>query len=265
MNDLLQRLLDRLADSAFSSSTVIPWSSPIPVFGNLYTAKIATLGINPSNREFVDATGKELEGKFRRFQTLRSLDLAKWSDATGSHIDVISASCLDYFRRNPYDRWFKRLDAIISGTTASYYHPLSHACHFDLVPYATGSKWSKVGGAERKSLLSIGADTLGQALNLSEVRLLVLNGKTVVQTFERAIGHSFSSTVMRGWSLPRKDGENVIGIAYSGVVSNVGETQLARPLRVIGFNHNIQSSYGVTNSVCSAISNWIAVTAGKEM
>lgn len=264
MNDLLQRLLRRLADSALGSSAIIPWGSPIPVFGNLYTAKIATLGINPSNREFVDGAGNELEGKSRRFQTLRSLDIAQWSDATDSHIDLISTSCLNYFSQNPYDRWFKRLDTIISGTATSYYHPLSHACHYDLVPYATESKWSKVDATERKSLLSIGADTLGEALNLSEVRLLILNGKTVVHAFQRAVGFDLPSTVMREWSLPRRSGDSVVGIAYSGMVSKVGKIRLTKRLRVVGFNHNIQSSYGVPNSVCSAIAHWIAATASEE-
>lgn len=49
--------------------------------------------------------------------------------------------------------------------------------------------------------------------------------------------------------------------AYLGLPHDV----LTRRLRVIGFNHNIQSSYGVTKPVCSAIAQWIAAAASEEM
>src|SRR5207302_775531 len=120
------------------AAQVIPWSSPVPVFGNLETAKVATLGINPSNREFVDVSGNELDGNSRRFHTLRSLDIPTWTKAKDRHLQLINDSCSDYFQRNPYDAWFRKLDSIITGTNTSYYHSLSHACHLDLVPYATG-------------------------------------------------------------------------------------------------------------------------------
>ena len=116
---------------------IIPWASPIPVFGDPAHARVATLGINPSSREFVDAVGRELDGTLRRFHTLRSLGLRRWEDAERSHLQAIRQYCLDYFFRSPYDAWFKKLDYIVSGAGATYYGIASSACHLDLVPYAT--------------------------------------------------------------------------------------------------------------------------------
>ena len=86
-------------------------------------ARVATLGLNPSNREFVDGNGAELVGDSRQFHTLASLGLSTWDDADANHIDRILTSCCDYFASNPYDRWFRRLDAVVSATGASFYDP----------------------------------------------------------------------------------------------------------------------------------------------
>jgi hypothetical protein len=61
MDVLLSRLVRDLVDSNMDSN-VIPWACPIPSFGDLTRARVATLGLNPSNREFVDERGNELDG-----------------------------------------------------------------------------------------------------------------------------------------------------------------------------------------------------------
>src|SRR3990172_6519887 len=142
MNSLVSTLLRRLDDKSLIGTGVIPWSSPVLSFGDLSTARVATLGLNPSNREFVDGDGKELDGASRRFHTLTSLGLSAWSDAKPRHLSLIAESCSDYFATNPYDTWFKRLDRVIAGLKVSYYSSLFGACHLDLVPYATAEKWT---------------------------------------------------------------------------------------------------------------------------
>src|SRR5688572_10318103 len=134
MNDLFAELVARLSTEAVRTSRVIPWSSPVPVFGNVRTAHVATLGLNPSNREFVDEKGIELDGAQRRFHTLRSLGLSAWKHARGEHMRMLVDSCLRYFVTNPYDGWFRRLENII-GTRASFYGATPTACHLDLIPY----------------------------------------------------------------------------------------------------------------------------------
>lgn len=121
MYTTLATLIDRLDSIAMSGTDVIRWGAPVPSFGDLTRARVATLGLNPSNREFVDDSGDELQGPHRRFHTLNSLGLTEWSDVDVRHPRLILDSCRTYFLGNPYDRWFKRLDYVIAGAQASYY------------------------------------------------------------------------------------------------------------------------------------------------
>lgn len=265
MHDTLPNLIERLCNPALSAADVIPWGSPVPSFGNPLKATVATLGLNPSNLEFVDARGHELRDQSRRFHTLSSLGLTRWSDTTKQHVELIAKSCHDYFSHNPYDGWFRALDNLISGTKASYYDPETHACHLDLVPYATAKKWTELSHKQKASLLELTGDTLGLLLLDSAIRLLILNGQTVVSNFEEIAGAQLDKKVMPDWTLPRRSGDGVKGYAYSGIVESVAGIPLNRPLIILGYNHNIQSSFGVTNQVKSSIREWISKNAGDTI
>lgn len=261
MHTTLTSLLERLDNKALSKAKVIPWSSPIPSFGDLSCSSIATLGLNPSNREFVDIRGKELDGDVRRFHTLRSLGLKKWSDANVEHQRKILESCNQYFHQNPYDGWFKGLDKIISGTKASYYDTSVKACHLDLIPYATACKWTELTSQQRTLLLNLAGDTLGLLLKDSPVSLLILNGQTVIENLQRITGVDFEKGTIADWTLPRKTGTGVKGFSYRGIIREVAGVRLNRKVHVLGFNHNIQSSFGVTTQVKTAIRNWVTASA----
>src|SRR6266404_1443749 len=99
MNTTLSTLVKRLSEPTLSGANVIPWSCPVPSFGDLSGSRLATLGINPSNREFVDSSGNELDGPSRRLHTLKSLGLSRWSDANSGHVQSIVDSCRTYFSR----------------------------------------------------------------------------------------------------------------------------------------------------------------------
>lgn len=261
MRAILSTLVRRLDDLALQASGVIPWSCPIPVFGNIATSSIATLGINPSNREFVGARGQELEGSARRFQTLRSLGLQTWSAAEEGDLDRIEADCKLYFSRNPYDQWFRRLDALLTGLSASYYGVAANACHLDLIPYATTLKWTALGEPQKARLTKASGDSLAQLLIESRIELLILNGRSVVDGFEE-VGHvRLTSRPMPGWTLPRKGGHGVAGIGFSGTIKEFAGVPLGRALVVLGFNHNLQSSFGVTGTAVGRIRDWIATSA----
>lgn len=263
MQTTVASLLERFDSKALSSAQVIPWSSPIPSFGDLSHSTIATLGLNPSNREFVDVAGKELDGSLRRFHTLKSLGLRRWSDANTQHHKLIMDSCYRYFYKNPYDGWFKGLDKIISGTKASYYDTPIKACHLDLIPYATVCKWTELTPQQRSLLLTLAGDTLGLLLKDSPVRLLILNGKTVIENLQKIAGVEFEQESIPDWTLPRKSGVGVKGLAFTGVIREVAGVHLSRKVHVLGFNHNIQSSFGVTTRVKDAIRHWVTKSAEK--
>jgi len=255
----------RLDVKELASSGVIPWSAPVPCFGDLAHSKVATLGLNPSNREFLDDAGRELDGQHRRFHTLQSLGLTRWSDATAHHLRLILETCRAYFLRNPYDRWFKTLDHIISGTKASYYDASVGACHLDLIPYATARKWTELTLRDRSLLLAFAGDSLGLLLRDSPVRVLILNGASVAQRLQDIARVRLERQPMREWSLPRRARSHVIGVAYRGTVRTLGGVTLRRDLLVLGFNHNIQSSFGVTTEVRTAIRHWLARAAASAV
>ena len=250
-------LLRRLDGLKNMRSSIIPWSCPVPSFGDPMTSKVATLGLNPSSREFVDVNGKELNGSIRRFHTLRSLNLTCWSKANVNHARLIMDSCQTYFSNNPYDVWFRRLDYLIAGTRASYYGRSKTACHLDLVPFATKSKWSELSLRERGLLLEISGDVLGSLVRDSKIQILMLNGNSVVQHFQKIVGIKLKKRSVPSWMLSRKSGVGVRGYAYSGEIKKISGVGLGRSVLVLGFNHNIQSSFGVTTNVRNAIRRWI--------
>jgi hypothetical protein len=236
----------------------MPWTCPVPYFGRLRHSAVATLGINPSNREFVDAAGEELDGASRRFPTLGSLGLRTWADASSLDIAAIVAACDCYFSRNPYSRWFDTLDYLLRATGASFYSLESPAAHLDLVPYATHVKWGALRPVQQRALLQCGQDLLASLLRDSRIELLVLNGASVVRQFEEVAGVSLIRGHNALWDLPRQGSQRVLGVAYSGSIDHIGEVDLGRSITVAGFNHNLQSSFGVTKRAMEAIACWVA-------
>ena len=107
-------------------------------------------------------------------------------------------------------------------------------------------------------------DTFGQLLRESPVGLLILNGKSVVEHFQDIARVELEQRPVREWTLPRRTRPDVIGIAYNGVVCDVAGVNLNRQVVVVGFNHNLQSSFGVTTGVRTAIRRWIA-RVGREV
>lgn len=261
----LVTLLDRIDADAARAADVIPWGCPVPAFGDPAVSSVATLGLNPSNREFVDDRGRELVGDARRFHTLHSLGLEGWEDADSEHLDRILVACRDYFVGNPYDRWFRRLDSVVSGTGTSFYDPKSPACHLDLIPYATAQKWTALTGRQRAGLLRLAGDTLGLMLRRSSVRVLILNGQSVVAHFQQATGVVLERAEMTDWALARQSGEDVRGFAYRGTIDAVCGFPLPQELLVVGFNHNLQSSYGVTAEVVESIRRWVEAVVAETL
>jgi hypothetical protein len=261
MHTALATLIDRLASPALSGTDVIHWGAPVPSFGDLSRASVATLGLNPSNREFVDYRGRELLGPHRRFHTLNSLGLRSWLDADAHHLRLILDSCRTYFLGNPYDRWFKRLDCLISGVGASYYSASSPACHLDLIPYATTRKWTELTFRQRSSLLAAATDSLAVLLRDSSIRLLVLNGRSVVEQFRKVTGVQLERHEMHEWTLRRRRKPDVAGFGYCASVTALCGVELSSSLLVLGYNHNIQSSFGVTRRAVEAIRDWVTQTA----
>lgn len=235
----------------------IPWASPVVSFGNPGNSKIATLGLNPSNLEFVDHKGNPLLAPYNRFESLTTLQARDWGDIAREGVMRVWKACENYFYRNPYDQWFKRLEKVLVETGASYYSHIGEAaCHLDLVPFATAQKWSSLSVCQRADLVKLGVPSLVRTIKASDIRVLVLNGSTVLREFNRLLDtQMFETAVMPSWAL---QGGRVAGVAHVGRISKLNNISLDRELLVLGYNHNIQSSFGVTTEVVSHIATWVA-------
>ena len=242
---------------------VIPWACPVPYFGSAHSAEVATVGINPSNLEFMDNSGRELEGPARRLPTLRSLGLSHWGDADSEHLRQIVASCDRYFENKPYVRWFGVLERVLEPAGYTYFGGEPSACHLDLFAFATRYKWGSLAPRQRRRLLDSTGDVLALLISILPVQVLVLNGKSVIQAFETLTQCSLDPMPMRSWDLPRA-GNVVSGFAYLGSISHVAGIPLGRSMTVAGFNHNLQSSFGVTSMVIEEIGDWLASIVGES-
>lgn len=253
---ILDALIRQLESNELTESSIGKCWAPVPFFGDLVNSRVATLGINPSNQEFQDRNGNELDGCNRRFHTLKSLGIASWSETNYCHIQRILNYCTRYFDsdRNPNDRWFKPLDKIVGGTGDSFYR--SNACHLDLVPYATTGRWTSIEKFQRSKLLCMNKYVVGQLLSISTIDILILNGSEVVKGFQTASSVQLDCSRMDDWTLHWKTGPRC-GFAYRGVIDRLQGFNLARTVLVLGFNHNIPDTPGVSY-VIDPIKDWIA-------
>ena len=254
---ILVGLINRMDRRTAARTGLIPWGPPIPTFGDLIGSRVATVGLNPSNREFMDAQGQELRGACRRFHTLRSLGLTSWSDIDARHLSQILDACGAYFHTKPYSRWFRPLDYVLAGTHTSYYTASSSACHLDLIPYATATKWTALSLAQRAALLDLAGNSLAELLRDSRIRVILLNGHSVVDQFRVLTHAELEAKPMADWGLPRRAGSSVAGISYMARLNRLGGLSLNREVLVLGYNHNLQSSFGVTAHVVRAIRDWV--------
>ncbi len=251
MSKILLNLIESIP--RLSKANIFSWAAPVISFGDHTQSKVATLGLNPSNLEFVK-NKKELDGRERRFHTLKSLGIINWEAIKEKHLQLIQDSCRKYFFGNPYVQWFNPLDELIKGTKSSYFDKTNQACHLDLVPYATECKWSKLNAEQQKLLLETCKDTLGILLRESPIRLLIINGNGVVRVLKKVFDVDFKEKIMPDWFLARKGG---VGRSYKGIIKKISGVELNRDLLVLGFNHNIQRSHGITNKIKKAIGDWI--------
>jgi len=79
-----------------------------------------------------------------------------------------------------------------------------------------------------------------------------------VKQFQDIAGVRLEVLEMPAWSLPRQSTSDVSGVAYRGIVDTLSGIDLGHKVLVLGFNHNLQSSFGMTTKVIHSIRSWIA-------
>jgi hypothetical protein len=138
------------------------------------------VGINPSSREFVGDDGLLLTGDLRRLATTDSIGVAPGRELSVEQARAVVEDCNGYFARNPYRRWFNRLDRVLTSALGVGYHA-GTACHLDLIQWATDPAWGQLHDRETKRLLlEEGRPHLQALLALANLRVVVLNGQSVI-------------------------------------------------------------------------------------
>jgi hypothetical protein len=194
---------------------------------------VATLGWNPSKLEFLDRDGDELVGDERRLETLASIGENDLVAASPNAVRRVFHACNNYFHRQPY-RWFNKLEKILKHIGASYHD--DSACHLDLVQWATDPTWGNLSRSVQIRLIDTDLPFLDHQLSQEKFRLLLLNGRGVMKAYEERLGGKLTqSPLLRDGRLKLFTGRD------------------ARGLKVVGWNINLQSSFGVRNREIEAI------------
>jgi hypothetical protein len=219
-------------------------SLPIVFFGNLCTAQIATVGLNPSDHEYLDARGLELDGRNRRFETIRSLGITARKELTDEQCDRALERMQSYFQQGkPIYSWFRSLDRLSQGAGYSYQH--GEVVHLDLVQEATEPTWSKlrkVDSTQWERLRNDDLPFLKWLVGAFAIRALICNGSTPfdeVSAFWKAPILKSGRFKSVFWSVTKShlNEERVVGIAgWDKPLARAGlrrdeETELGRILR----------------------------------
>ncbi len=237
----------RLRQRAPEGVRIVAGSTPVVAFGDLRRARIATLAINPSQGEFLYKEGnRERDGVDRRLETLRSLRCEDLAEAPRESIQRAFASCNAYFTRRPYT-YFGKLETVLRHVKASFYD--GSACHLDLVQWATKPRWIKLEPWERENLLQTDVPFLKKQLSHEHLRLIVINGSGVREQYERFFG-----TRLEDVQFPRQSSLKVSG----GPSISFFQGRTSSDQHVVGWNINLQSTFGVSTENVKAVAEHIA-------
>jgi hypothetical protein len=166
--------------------SVLPGSLPVVSFGDPSQATVATLSLNPSWREFESPAGVWLNGSRRRLASLISLGVTDPRELDDEQVATVVAECDCYFRGpNWYRGWFHWLESILSVSAAGSYFD-GTACHLDLVQWATKPAQGELPPDVWERLVEQDHDFLRWQLSNTNVRVLLLNGASVVQWLQEA-------------------------------------------------------------------------------
>ncbi len=150
-------MYDRLTTDPSTSS--VPNSLPVLFFGDIFEAKIVTIGINPSPREYLNSRGKELVGSQQRLHTLTSVGATNRASLSDYQCRGAIDAMRMYFRANPYNQYFDRLDNVLMGCNYQVYLD-GEIAHADLVQEVTDKPWGDLEAVDKEQLWASDPDFL---------------------------------------------------------------------------------------------------------
>lgn len=229
---------------------VVNGSTPVVSFGDFRQVRVATLGINPSNLEFVDAQGNLLQGEKRRLANLPSLVAASLGSLSEAQVEKVINEGNRYFEVNPY-RWFKTLDDVIKPSLGISYFD-GTLCHLDLCQWATNKKWGDLDTRTRNKLLADGLPHLRNQLAKSNISLVVVNGKSVWNQIEAS-----------GMGTPI----NIGTLHFGAKLTTCQMLEMTyEDVRFVGWTANLQSQNGANSKIfLTDLALWLSTIVKKDV
>lgn len=249
MKSSINEKIEQRVLTAPPSKSVISGSTPVISFGDFTTAKIATLGINPSSKEFLSGKNFLKKGK-KRLADYESLGISKKELISKEHVEAIWLGCKNYFSAsaNPYMTWFGQLDQIIGHAGFSYLD--GSACHLDLVQWATNPVWGNLSKREQGGLLAADLDFFLWQSEMPNIQLRLLNGRTAINSFIEFTEFKLHKVDQ----IKFKNGERIQPIDLFKGQGRHGEP-------ILGWSINIQSArlkQGVKPQVINLLGQWVS-------
>ena len=218
-----ERVIERAMAPYPRIAELVLSSTPVVSFGNPSTAKIVTIGINPSSNEF-QVSGKSkklLPRNKKRLVDLEILELDSPSSLTRSQAIEVVRGCYEYFNErehNPYKTWFKHLNTHVNGHLGADYFNGS-AAHLDLVQWATDPVWGGIKSESKKNeLLQSDAEFLRYQVAVKNYGVVFMNGSQV--TDQLIATGIVKVTVKEAATYKTKSGKLRKFELYKGVTSN---------------------------------------------
>lgn len=210
-------------------------------FGDLFGASVATVGLNPSDREYLTRGGEMLSGSSQRFATSKSLGASDRVALTDVQCDQAIDVMRNYYEEGKpvYGSWFNALTRVVVGFGVSFRE--RSAAHLDLVQEATTPVWSGLPDAEKQALLERDLPFLAWEIGAYSLTTVICTGKTVGDHVRRLFGVTTDAegtlARIRWWAGHAEVGDRVVGfagwnypLARATGLGVAGETELGRLL-----------------------------------
>jgi hypothetical protein len=186
MDERRTRLQGRLRRAP--APATVPGTLPVLFFGDLFRAEVATVGLNPSDQEYLSKGGQMLAGRAQRFATLASLGATDRPSLTGGQCDDAIEWMRDYYAEGKpvYGSWFNALSRVVDGFGASFRN--RSATHLDLVQESTSPVWSELPESQRQTLLEQDLPFLEWEIREFPLKAVICTAKTVGVHVRRQLG-----------------------------------------------------------------------------
>lgn len=246
--NLEQLSVNRIMTANPRDSFVVERSFPITHFGRLDRAKVVTIGINPSVREFFDGRtpANILPSADKRVLDRDSIGIADHEVPSVDDALKVLESYNRYFETKNFYSWFSAMQKwALDPLNVSYFD--GSVAHLDLVQWATKPVWGGITSKEiREQLVLSDSRFLAEQIRLSRPELVLFNGATVVKTM-RTFGHF----------VEEETGEIPGARGFKFHIGRCGDA------RSVGWSINIQSQPDPQNQSKSALKEWLATHAKR--